>query len=487
MRRRWRIALPILATLGLLAPLAYLWQASLVPKQFSVMQMGYVDTGGGPGSLDPGHGGHGGAGSVSVETLVADPARKADQTFDLVAAQTALSIGDRSVPGYALNGTSPGPTLTVKQDELVEVRLRNESVTEGVTLHWHGLDVPNAMDGVAGVTQDAVYEGGEFVYRFVAEQAGTYWYHSHQVSHEQVIGGLYGVLVVQPRQPGAARDVIAAAHTYLGAKTINGVPGDYRVPARPGEQIRLRVINTDNGPIETWSDAPYRLLAVDGTDVHQPGDVVDQSVTLTGGARADLGLTMPADGRPVRVQVSKGTAVIFGEGDPPLPPQPALDLDLLTYGTPMSPAFDPDRPDRSFDYSIGYRPGFVKGKPGLWWSMNGHLYPNVPMYLVRQGDVVRVHIDNHSGEVHPMHLHGHHALVLARNGVAATGSPWWVDSLNVRDDESYDLAFVADNPGIWMDHCHNLEHARDGMIAHLMYEGVTTPYLIGRSEHNRPE
>ena len=112
------------------------------------------------------------------------------------------------------------------------------------------------------------------------------------------------------------------------------MPGDYRVPAQPGEQIRLRVINTDNGPIEAWSDTPYRLLAIDGTDVHQPSEVVDQSVTMTGGARVDLGLTMPADGRPVRVQVSKGTAVILGEGDPPLPPQPVKDLDLLTYGTP---------------------------------------------------------------------------------------------------------------------------------------------------------
>ncbi len=110
--------------------------------------------------------------------------------------------------------------------------------------------------------------------------------------------------------------MIAAAHTYLGAKTINGVPGDYRVPAQPGEEIRLRVVNTDNGPIKAWSDTPYRLLAVDGTDVNQPGEVVDQSVTMTGGARVDLGLTMPADGRPVRVQVSKGTAVILGEGDP---------------------------------------------------------------------------------------------------------------------------------------------------------------------------
>ena len=66
------------------------------------------------------------------------------------------------MPGYTLNGTSPGPTLTAKQGELVEVRLRNESVSDGITLHWHGLDVPNAMDGVAGVTQDAVLEGGEF-------------------------------------------------------------------------------------------------------------------------------------------------------------------------------------------------------------------------------------------------------------------------------------------------------------------------------------
>ena len=84
-----------------------------------------------------------------------------------------------------------------------------------------------------------------------------------------------------------------------------------------------------------------------------------------------------------------------------------------------------------------------------------------------------------------MHLHGHHAVVLARNGVPATGSPWWVDSLDVGDGETYDVAFVADNPGIWMDHCHNLIHARDGLVAHLMYAGVTPPYRIGGA--NAPE
>jgi len=98
-----------------------------------------------------------------------------------------------------------------------------------------------------------------------------------------------------------------------------------------------------------------------------------------------------------------------------------------------------------------------------------------------------VRLSNHSGDAHPMHLHGHHAVVLARNGVPATGSPWWVDSLTVGNGETYDVTFVADNPGIWMDHCHNLVHAAEGLLAHLMYAGVTTPFVIGGHADNDPE
>jgi FtsP/CotA-like multicopper oxidase with cupredoxin domain len=112
------------------------------------------------------------------------------------------------------------------------------------------------------------------------------------------------------------------------------------------------------------------------------------------------------------------------------------------------------------------------------------------MYVVREGDVVRMRIDNASGDLHPMHLHGHHAVVLARDGVPATGSPWWVDSLDAQDGHTYDIAFVADNPGLWMDHCHNLAHPAEGLMAHLVYEGVTTPYRVGEvggHAHNDPE
>jgi FtsP/CotA-like multicopper oxidase with cupredoxin domain len=425
-----------------------------------------------------------------ITDLVADPARQADVRVDLVTRQEMLTIAGRSIAGFTVNGTSPGPEIRARQGQLIEVQLRNESVTAGVALHWHGVDVPNAMDGVAGVTQDAVPIGSEFTYRFVADRAGSFWYHSHQVSNPQVAGGLLGSLVVTPTSGiGQPVDVSAIAHTYGGLRTINGKAEDLRVPARPGQRVRVRVTNSDNGPMKVWTSGSYRLLAIDATEVNRPSDISGREVTLTAGARADIETQAPRDGTAVRLQLSKATAVVIGPAgaDVPVPPQPREELDLLTYGAPATLGFDPAQANRRFDYSIGRRPGFVKGRPGMWWSINGHLYPNVPMFVVGEGDVALVHIKNRSSEVHPMHLHGHRMVVLARDGVAATGSPWWVDSLNVTANESYDVAFVADNPGIWMDHCHNLKHAADGMVAHLMYQGFDTPYRIAGPADNRPE
>ena len=116
----------------------------------------------------------------------------------------------------------------------------------------------------------------------------------------------------------------------------------------------------------------------------------------------------------------------------------------------------------------------------MYWTINGHLFPNIPMFMVVEGDTVRMRISNQSGQAHPMHLHGHHLLVLARDGLQATGSPWWTDSLEVKNGQTYEIAFRADNPGLWMDHCHNLVHARQGVVAHLMYQGVTSPFRLGR-------
>jgi FtsP/CotA-like multicopper oxidase with cupredoxin domain len=487
---RPRFLLPVLASVVVVAPLAWLCLASLLPGSYSVLDMGRPDHGGAHPAGD-GHGPHGSPRAARpVSELVADPHRRADARFDLVARQQRLTVGRARLAGFTVNGSSPGPELRVRQGQLVEVRLRNESVAEGVTLHWHGLDVPNAMDGVAGVTQDAVPPGGTFTYRFVADQAGSYWYHAHQVSNPQVAGGLFGPLVVVPRAGiPQQQEVVALAHTYAGVRTINGVPGDLHQPARPGERVRLRVTNTDNGAMQVWASEPYRVVAVDGTDLHGPTPVRGQALTLTSGGRADLEVLVPSSGAPVRVQLSRATAVVLGPAgsDVPVPPQPDTELDLLSYGAPAPTGIDPARATRRFDYVIDRRPGFVRGRPGMWWAINGGLYPDTPAFMVREGDLVTMRIVNRSSEVHPMHLHGHHLVVLARDGVPATGSPWWADSLDVMPRQSYEVAFVADNPGIWMDHCHNLKHAADGMVAHLMYEGVDTPYRIGRAAGNQPE
>jgi FtsP/CotA-like multicopper oxidase with cupredoxin domain len=245
------------------------------------------------------------------------------------------------------------------------------------------------------------------------------------------------------------------------------------------------VVNTDNSPLRAWvSGSPYRVVAVDGTDVNAPTELRADGVVVTAGGRVDVEVTAPA-----RVDVGGGTALVVAPDGAEVAARPAPDrqVDLLSYGSPVELSFDPDVPDREFTYAIGRRVGFLDGKPGFWWTVNGRLFPDVPMFHVEEGDVVRMTVTNDSGDVHPMHLHGHHAIVLSRDGVEATGSPWLVDSLNVGDGETYEIVFLADNPGIWMDHCHNLDHARDGLVAHLAYAGVSEPYEVGGPAENAPE
>jgi FtsP/CotA-like multicopper oxidase with cupredoxin domain len=470
-----RLGLACAATLALVLPLAWMWQGSLLPESYDLAEMGYADWGGGPTASHAGH--HG----TAIADLTADP----DAIADVSATLTVREEGDR----YTVNGTSPGPELRATVGDLVEVTLVNDNVTEGTTLHWHGIDVPNAADGVAGVTQDAVAPGEEFVYRFVADQAGTFWYHSHQVSHEQVRRGLLGSIVVEPDEPPTGVvDEVAVIHQYADAATLNGKAGTSALEADPGDQVRLRIVNTDNGIAPVWvTGADFSVLAVDGTDVNRPGSLTDTTVQVPAGGRVDLGFTVPESG--VRVDVAGSTAMVAGpdptDGAGALPPETSLDL--LAYGEPADLGFDPDSPDRVFDYRIGKRPGFLDGRPGMWWTINGHLFPDVPMFMVEEDDVVVFEIENDSDEAHPMHLHGHHAVVLSRDGEPATGSPWWVDSLEVKTGESFEIAFVADNPGLWMDHCHNLPHAAEGLVAHLMYDGVQSSYRVGGDPGNEPE
>ncbi|MGR6970271.1 multicopper oxidase family protein [Streptomyces cynarae] len=486
---RWKALVASGAALAVVAAGGWSAAASRLPDRMSMASHGSHDMG-------HGHGAHG----IDISTLTGPRDREPDRRFTLTARRTpaTLASGQR-IEAWTFNGRLPGPELRVRQGELVEVTLVNRDVTAGVTVHWHGVDVPNAEDGVAGMTQDAVPPGGRHVYRFVADRAGSFWYHSHQQSAEQVERGLFGALIVDPaRSSPREEDLAVVSHRWtspdgnvtalsLAGGTPSGSVSHRAV--RPGGQVRLRLINADSHlRAFALSGVPFAVAAIDGTDLGGPTPLRNERISVPGGGRYDLTFTMPD--RPVQLRLVRGDAGVLlsptGRGDL-APATPGPDFDPASYGRAAPTPFDKARFDRHYTVVLGQSFGFYDGRFALRWTIDGKTFPNVPTLMVRTGDLVRTTFVNRSFADHPMHLHGHRMLVLSRNGHAVSGSPWWSDTLNVAPGERYEVAFRADNPGLWMDHCHNLAHAGAGMTMHLAYEGYESPYEIGRATANQPE
>ncbi|MEV5210470.1 multicopper oxidase family protein [Micromonospora sp. NPDC053740] len=379
--------------------------------------------------------------------------------FTLTAATATVDAGGRNVAAWAFNGQVPGPELTATVGDVLEVALRNRDIGRGVTLHWHGYDVPNDQDGVPGVTQAAVRPGQEFVYRFRADQPGTYWYHTHSASDVGVRMGLYGVLVVRPG-PVTGLDVTVPVHTLAGRP----LPAPKVEQVEAGQPARLRLINTDSTTHRyALAGTAYRVAAIDGVDLRGPTPLVDTAVLIPAGGRYDLVFDAPAT--PVALFVDGRAVYSTGPVSTVTGAWPVLDP--LGYGTTAPVPWS--RFDKTFTLVLDRGLDLRRLVPRYAHTVNGAADPDIPSQVVRLGDVVRFTIVNRSQTVHPWHLHGHHVLVLARDGEPAAGSPLWLDSFDVRPGEVWKVAFRADNPGTWANHCHNLAHADAGMTLHLMY------------------
>ena len=458
------------------------WNASRVPGRFGALELAPSDFGGGPPVA--GHDHHPGA--ISVASLH-ETGGSPNVHFMLVAQKAEIRLpSGRIVRALTFNGRVPGPELRVHEGDLVEATLVNRDIAEGVSIHWHGVDLPNAADGVSGVTQDSVRPGGSYVYRFRAPFAGTYWYHSHQHSAEEVERGLYGALVVLPRRPGEAVDLVALAHTLSGVPLLGASDREERRRVEPGTPVRLRLINSaDVLRRFGLAGTGFRVVGIDGRD-KLGGDVLNSvSVPVPAGGRYDLAFRMPQV--PVRLGVrGEDVGLVLDPGHGAAQEiRFGADFDPAAYGTPSAKV--PRRFDRSFEVDIGRRLGFFEGGLhfGWQWTINGKTFPKMPMYMLRAGETVEFRFSNHSHVAHPMHLHGHHMLVVARDGRPVT--PWWSDTLELGQGERYDVAVFAKNPGVWMFHCHNLPHAARGLVTHVAYEGVITPFRMGKSSGNEPE
>jgi FtsP/CotA-like multicopper oxidase with cupredoxin domain len=459
------------------------------------------------------------AGAVASTTLLPlDAPLAATVPSELVAGvfrQPVREAGaDTAVWGF--NQSVPGPALRFKRGEEAIVQLRNR-LPQATTVHWHGVRVPNEMDGVPNVTQEVVAPNADFTYRFRTPDSGTYWYHPHQSSFEQVPRGLYGALIVEEDRPVPVdREVVWVLSDFkLGADNqqvedfgkvtdfgsggrlgntiaINGkaAGAQQKLQLRPNERVRLRLVNAASARILSLDFAGHKpwVISLDGQGV-KPRPLTAPLV-LGGGQRTDLILDGTAGSGEFAIwdRRDQGTrlATIAYQGSP---------VRAKALGAP--PAIAPNRilePNlaRATRHFLAFQGGVlgmpaigtVDGRPqdvksimerhGLSWTMNytaqhEHALMHEPLFHLRKGEHVVVKMLNHTEFEHPMHLHGHFFQVVALNG-KPVAERLWRDTVMMAPHAEMDVAFVADNVGEWMFHCHILDHAAGGMMGTVVVE-----------------
>lgn len=402
---------------------------------------------------------------------------------------------------YSYGGNFPGPMIRAKQGERITRDLVND-LPVPTSIHWHGIRIDNAMDGVAGLTQEPVPSGARFTYNFAAPDAGTYWYHAHTNSIEQVARGLYGPLIVDEADaPDVDRDEVlmiddwrldpetaqldpnfdhpmdrSHAGRYGNLIGTNGRYG-YRLSAQRGERLRLRLINTANARIfglrlqglTGWT------VALDGMPLGTP-EPVESEIVLAPAQRVDFIVDVTAkegedamilrydDDDTWREQVGfdlTGSVVLRAAPPAPLPPNSGMDLVDLNRATPLEMRMEGGAMG---NMPVGRMNGQMMGfrdmiQAGMFWTLAGVAgMSDDPFARLTVGEHVRLKIINDTVFPHAMHLHGQHF----RQITDGAQGPMRDTMLSV-PGETAEIAFVADNPGKWLFHCHMLGHAASGM------------------------
>ena len=501
--RRVRVVAAVVVAVGTVA-LFGLWQgrSSVLPQTYSLMAAGHPGSGterladavrARYGTATPGHPMPMGAGTAGAGSATAQPTNSsgmvsvADLGAGLVTGPTkrltvtAEAAGDRWV--------FEPRELRVHRGDRVEVTVTNR-LPEATSVHWHGVNVPGKEDGVPGLTQDAIEPGASRLYAFDANDVGTYWFHSHQNGLEQIAKGMFGALVVLPDGGVPQRvDTVVALHTWPDATDVSltSLAGSTALLVPSATAVRLRVVNTDDLPHRVdLRGAAFQVSALDGHDLSGPTSITETAIDVPAGGRVDLTYEQPAT--PVALRSGAAAFVIGAGGGDVTGGMSTAVFDPMTYGEATQDTVTRgDVPDVSFQVVAENRLGWYDGAFGARVALNGKLYPDGEMLMVRPGQLAQVTVINRSFVSHPMHLHGHFFSVLARNGQPRSGTPLRLDSIEVAPGESVVLAFRADNPGLWMFHCHNGFHAAAGMDLMVGYEGVMTPYRAGVATGNSPQ
>lgn len=389
----------------------------------------------------------------------------------------------------------PGPLIEAKQGDRVVVHFRNE-LEEGTTIHWHGIRVPNESDG-SSATQEEILPGGEFTYEFVARDEGTFWYHPHVRGDTQVERGLHGMLVVHGgpkisvdqermlvlddvklKASGVLSDSTTSLDVMLGRQgnfiVANGVV-DGVLEAAADSRERWHVVNTANGRYFNLRLPGHSMLVIgwDGGLLEAP--YATDTLLIAPGERYDV--IVELRGQPDSEVALETIHYDRGHEVPDPGPQNVLTLRLgkapssrrkalpETWGAAVELEPSEDAVERAFVL----KEEEIDDGQDVRFTINDQAFPDVPPLHAREGDVEVWRFDNQSEMDHPFHLHGMFFRVLDVNG-EAPAHVGWKDTVNIPQMSQLRFAVQYGDPGVWMYHCHILEHQERGMMAELEVE-----------------
>ncbi|WP_428395073.1 multicopper oxidase family protein [Lichenicoccus sp.] len=394
---------------------------------------------------------------------------------------------------------APGPIIRLPQGKPFHAAVENR-LAQSTTVHWHGIRLPNAMDGIPGLTQKPIPPGGRFDYAFTPPDAGTFWYHSHDNGLEQIGRGLAGALLIEEAVPPTVdRDLVWTLQDWRLDPDAQIVPGfdnrmeaamdgrvgntvtiNGRLPAtlavRAGERVRLRLLNAAIARILALRFEGHRpvIVALDGQpcDPHEPAD---GRILLGPAMRVDIMLDMQGEpGRTYQVvddfyeRLSYTLTRLAYDQATPLRPHPLA----ATRQLPPNPVPRPELGSavlQEVRLQGGMMSGMGRMMGGGTWAINDRSMTGdgsmsmPPLLRIARGRSCILDFRNETAWWHPMHLHGHSFRVLSRNGAPVPHDAWG-DTVLVRPREHVRVAFVADNPGTWLLHCHVMEHQDGGLM-----------------------
>lgn len=414
--------------------------------------------------------------------------------INLEAKESKILLDGNLVNLYTYNGMSPGPIIRAKVGDTLNATLIN-SLNEDTTIHWHGLQLPNGMDGVPDVTQKPVKPGKEFIYTFKLNEPGIYWYHSHADTSEQVGRGLYGILIVEQKNETLKFDKeqllvlddirinrdgqIAQFENMMDARMagrygntyfING-KSSFDITANRNSFLKIDLVNTANARIFKFAieDHNFIVLGNDIGRIKKPYET--DSLILAPGERAEIlvYLSQTTKDNFKLLNLATRHPEVIGKLHYTDVGKKQKQKDLIYYQNLIKENLRADLPDWSD--KLGNKPDIEfdlyainDKKDGFKWTINGNYYPEKPdIQNMTIGKFYKLRYASKQRMVHPMHLHGQKFIILARNGVPVNDT-MWRDTALVYPGESVDVGLIAQGNGSWVNHCHILEHADAGML-----------------------